>query len=188
MMRRDECLKVLSRHYNDQIVVPAYQAAFEWMAINPSDLNYLTTGAMGQASSHALGLALGRPDKQVIVLDGDGSLLMNLGTLVTIANIAPKNFIHFVCHNGTYEANGAHPIPGNEKLDFSGIAQAAGYPHIFQFDDLKNFESSIAKVLKLVGPVFIDLKVVPGDTYPQDYAEIHSAERRRKFKIVLERS
>ena len=74
MMKRDECLQVLSRHYTDQVVVPAYQAAFEWMVICPSDLTYLTTGAMGQASSHALGLALARPDKAVWVLDGDGSL------------------------------------------------------------------------------------------------------------------
>ena len=66
---------------------------------------------MGLASSHALGLALGRPDKRVIVLDGDGSLLMNLGTLVTAAAAPPKNFYHFVCENGTYEANGGHPIP-----------------------------------------------------------------------------
>ena len=57
---------------------------------------------MGLASSHALGLALARPDKRVIVLDGDGSLLMNLGTLVTIGAVAPKNFVHFVGHNGSY--------------------------------------------------------------------------------------
>ena len=54
---------------------------------------------MGLASSHALGLALGHPDKRVIVLDGDGSLLMNLGSLVTIAAVAPKNLVHFVCEN-----------------------------------------------------------------------------------------
>jgi len=85
MMRRDECLKLLARHHTDEIVVPVYQAAFEWRAIKPDSLIYLGVGAMGQASSHALGLALGRPDKRVIVLDGDGSLLMNLGSLVTIA-------------------------------------------------------------------------------------------------------
>ena len=67
---------------------------------------------MGLGSSHALGLALGRPDKRVLVLDGDGSLLMNLGTLVTIAEVAPRNLIHFVLENGTYEANGSHPTPG----------------------------------------------------------------------------
>ena len=57
MMRRDDCLKALARHHTDEIVVPVYQAAFEWMVIKPHPLTYLGTGAMGQASSHALGLA-----------------------------------------------------------------------------------------------------------------------------------
>ena len=94
MMKRDEALTVLAAHYPDGIVVPVYQAAFDWMAIRPHPLNYLCTGAMGQAASHALGLALGRPDQKVLVLDGDGSLLMNLGCLVTSAHAAPENLIH----------------------------------------------------------------------------------------------
>ena len=185
MMKRDACLKILSEHYSDQIVVPMYQAAFEWMAINPSDLTYLTTGAMGQGSSHALGLALARPDIQVIVLDGDGSLLMNLGSLVTIAGVAPKNIIHFVCHNGTYEANGSHPIPAQGILDFVGLARAAGYAHALSFDDLQQFSSAIADVLKLEGPVFVRLEVEQGETYPQDYSQLHSKERRERFKRAL---
>ena len=88
MMKRDQCLKVLARHRTAEIVVAVYQAAQEWLHISPSDLNYTFTGAMGQGSSHALGIALARPDRRVVVLDGDGSLLMNLGTLVTIAHAA----------------------------------------------------------------------------------------------------
>src|SRR6476660_5692105 len=127
MMRRDECLKVLARHHTGEIVVPVYQAAFEWRTIKPDSLIYLGVGAMGQASSHALGIALGRPDKRVLVLDGDGSLLMNLGSLVTIAAAAPPNLIHFVFENGTYEANGSHPTPGSNRVNFTGLAQSAGY-------------------------------------------------------------
>ena len=86
MMKRDDCLKALARHVTDaDIVLPVYSTAFDWIEIRPHPLNYLSHGAMGLASSHALGLALGRPDRRVIVLDGDGSLLMNLGSLVTIA-------------------------------------------------------------------------------------------------------
>ena len=151
MMRRDECLKVLARHHTDEIVVPVYQAAFEWMVIKPHPLTYLGTGAMGQASSHALGLALGRPDKRVIVLDGDGSLLMNLGSLVTIGAAAPRNLIHFVCENGTYEANGGHPIPNKDTVDFAAMAKAAGYAHAYDFTQLGNFEQQAAHVLKQEG-------------------------------------
>src|ERR1700681_1913920 len=128
MMDRIDCLKALARHVTEaDIVLPVYSTAFDWIDIRPHPLNYLSHGAMGLASSHALGLALGRPDKRVIVLDGDGSLLMNLGSLVTVAEAAPKNFFHFVIENGTYEANGSHPIPGRGRVDFAKLAQAAGY-------------------------------------------------------------
>jgi TPP-dependent trihydroxycyclohexane-1,2-dione (THcHDO) dehydratase len=128
MMKRDACLKVLARHRTDEIGVAVYQAAQEWLHISPSDLNYTFTGAMGQGSSHALGIALGRPDKRVVVLDGDGSLLMNLGTLVTIARAAPRNLVHCLCQNGTYETNGAVNIPGRGRVSFPGLAREAGYP------------------------------------------------------------
>ena len=107
MMRRDECFRKIAEHRGGAIVVAAYTSAFEWMAIDPSPLNFVSVGAMGQASSHALGLAIGLPDRRIVVLDGDGSLLMNLGSLVTIAEAGPENLVHFVVENGTYEANGA---------------------------------------------------------------------------------
>src|SRR5712692_1543802 len=126
MMKRDEMLKVLARHRKDEIVVAVYMAAQELTHIAPNDLDYTFTGAMGQGSSHALGLALGRPDKRVVVLDGDGSLLMNLGSLVTIGHAAPKNLVHCVCQNGTYESNGAVPIPGAGHFSFAAMERAAG--------------------------------------------------------------
>ncbi len=188
MMKRDSCLKALARFHTDEIVVAVYQAAFEWRVIKPGALNYIAVGAMGQASSHALGLALGRPDKRVIVLDGDGSLLMNLGSLVTIAAAAPRNLLHFVCENGTYEANGGHPLPGNGVFDFTALARAAGYPRVHRFDALADFESRIPHVLKEDGPVFVSLKVEPGEAYPQDYVWLHSAEPRAAFKAALQRT
>jgi sulfopyruvate decarboxylase subunit beta len=122
MMKRDQCLQVLARHRTDAIVVAVYQAVQEWLHISPSDLNYTCTGAMGQGSSHALGIALGRPDKRVVVLDGDGSLRMNLGTLVTIAHAAPKNLVHCLYQNGTYETTRGcrHSGPWQGQLSRSG--------------------------------------------------------------------
>ncbi len=91
MMDRKKTLAAIARHVTDaDIVLPVYSTAFDWIDIRPNPLNYLSHGAMGLASSHALGLALGRPDKRVIVLDGDGSLLMNLGTLVTNAEVSRR--------------------------------------------------------------------------------------------------
>ena len=184
-MRRDDCLRVLARLRTNQIVVATYQAAFDWMRIAPNPLNYVSIGAMGQASSHALGLALGRPDRQVIVLDGDGSLLMNLGTLVTIAAAAPANLIHFVCENSCYEANGAHPLPNAAVIDFPAMARAAGIVHAKAYDELDVFEADLPGLLALRGPVFAALRLVPGDPSPQDYGYIHSAEARAVFKAAL---
>src|SRR5471030_1181280 len=125
---------------------------------------------MGLASSHALGLALGRPDKRVIILDGDGSLLMNLGSLVSVAEAAPRNLVHFVCENGTYESNGAHPIPGRDRISFTGFARAAGIGNCREFSDPGGFAAGIGAVLRQDGPVFVDLKLEPGEPSPQDYA------------------
>jgi thiamine pyrophosphate-dependent acetolactate synthase large subunit-like protein len=158
MMNRLDCLKSLARHVTDEIVVATYSTATDWLEINDRPLNYFAFGAMGLASSHGLGLALARPDKRVIVLDGDGSLCMNLGTLITIAAVAPKNLIHFVGHNGTYEANGGHPIP-NAGVDFAGIAHSAGIRKTHTIATLADFDGRIAGLLKEDGPVFVDLLI-----------------------------
>ncbi len=189
MMRRNLCFKILARHVRDEIVVPVYQAAQEWHAIRPDHaLTCYSIGAMGQASSVALGLALARPDKRVIVLDGDGSLLMNLGSLVTIASQKPANLLHFVCENGTYEANGGHPIPGRDQVDFVALARAAGYRKTDEIATLDAFEARIGGLLREVGPVFVDLKLVAGEPPPQDYAFIHGAATRAAFKAALRKS
>ena len=186
MMDRKKALAAIARHVTDaDIVLPVYSTAFDWIDIRPSPLNYLAHGAMGLASSHALGLALGRPDKRVIVLDGDGSLLMNIGTLVTAAAAAPKNFYHFVCENGTYEANGGHPIPNKGKVSFAGLARGAGYASVHEFSDLKNFEQQIGAVLAEPGPVFGVLKVEPARPQQRDYNRIHGADVRQAFKDAI---
>ena len=184
-MRRDEALRALAQHVGDDIVVAVYTTAFDWIAIRESPLNYIMTGAMGLGSSHALGLALGRPDKRVLVLDGDGSLLMNLGSLVTIAEAAPPNLIHFVLENGTYEANGSHPTPGSDRVDFAGFARAAGYRSCHVFDDLATFATRIGSVVQEPGPVFVTMKIEPGPPPKLDYEYMHGARVREEFKAAL---
>jgi len=188
MMKRDQCLKLLAKFHRDELVVPVYQATFEWLAIKPDAPTFTAVGAMGQASSLALGLALGLPERRVIVLDGDGSLLMNLGSLVTIANAAPNNLLHFVCENGTYEANGGHPIPGKDKLSFAGLARAAGYREAHEFSALDALEAALPAILRATGPVLVDLKVEPGESYPQDWAYMHGSAAREKFRAAVRQS
>jgi sulfopyruvate decarboxylase subunit beta len=187
MMKRDESLKALARHRTDQIVVAVYTAAQEWIHISPSQWNYTFTGAMGQGSSHALGLALGRPDRRVIVLDGDGSLLMNLGSLVTIAHAAPKNLIHCVCENGTYETNGAVRIPNAGRVSFTGLAAAAGYPKTYEFSNLEDWDRALDGILKEDGPILVDLKMEPGEQYPEDFRRLYNVEYREAFRKALQK-
>jgi sulfopyruvate decarboxylase subunit beta len=185
MMKRDECLKALARHRKDEIVVAVYSAAQEWIHISPSELNFTFVGAMGQGSSHALGLALGRPDRRVVVLDGDGSLLMNLGSLVTIANAAPKNLVHCVCENGTYETNGAVCIPNAGRVSFTGLATAAGYPKTYEFSKLEDWDRALDGILKEDGPILVDLKMEPGEQYPEDFRRLYNVEYREAFRKAL---
>lgn len=183
-MRRDDCVRLIAQHREEAVIVATYQAAFDLMRVAPHPLNYLSIGAMGQASSHGLGLALGCPDRRIIVLDGDGSLLMNLGTLVTIAGAAPSNLVHFVCQNDCYEANGSHPLP-NRDINFVALARGAGIADASTFGDLETLSASLPPLLRRRGPVFAALKVVPGDPSPQDYRAIHSAATRERFKAAL---
>ena len=185
MMKRDEMLKTFARRRKDEIVVAVYMAAQEITHISPNDLNYTFTGAMGQGSSHALGLALGRPDRRIIVFDGDGSLLMNLGSLVTIANQAPKNFVHCVCENGTYETNGAVPIPRAGHIRFTDFARTAGYRNTYELSDIAEWERELPRILQEDGPIFVDLKVEPGEAYPENFPRLYSLEHREKFRRAL---
>jgi sulfopyruvate decarboxylase subunit beta len=186
MMNHRKCFEALARHIDESdVVLPVYSSAFEWLDVRPSALNHTAHGAMGLASSHGLGVALGRPDKRVIVLDGDGSLLMNLGTLVTAAAAAPQNFYHFVCENGTYEANGGHPTPNRGNVSFAGLAKAAGYRSVHEFSDMDNFTQQIGSVLAEKGPVFIDLKIERSGPQQRDYSRIHGAAVRKAFRDAL---
>jgi sulfopyruvate decarboxylase subunit beta len=184
MMKRDACFRILARHVTDEVVVATYSSAVDWLAQGERILNYFSIGAMGLDSSHALGLALGRPDRRIICLQGDGSFLMNLGCLVTIAAAAPKNLVHFVVQNGTYEANGGHPIP-NTGADFATMARAAGYAHVYDFADLANFEQQAAHVVHQEGPVFATLHVERAAPLTYDYPKLYDASRRKALKAEL---
>nr|WP_306266451.1 thiamine pyrophosphate-dependent enzyme [Pararhizobium sp. IMCC3301] len=187
-LRRDDALKSLIPHVNDEdIVVAVYQSCFDWLALNPRDLNYVGVGAMGQASSHALGLALANPERRIFVFDGDGSLLMNLGSLVTIANAGVTNFYHFLFANRVYEVNGAHPLPGADKIDFAAMAGASGYAGTRSFDDSVAFCDGLPDLLATPGPQMTVLEIVPGAAYPRDYDYIHSSAARQRFREALNR-
>jgi phosphonopyruvate decarboxylase len=185
MMKRDECFRALARHLGNEIVLPVYSSAFDWLEIAPRARNFYSFGAMGLGSSCALGFALGQPGRCVVVLDGDGSLLMNLGTLVTVGAAAPKNLVHLLCRNGTYEANGGHQIP-QPGVDFAGLAQAAGYAHCEEFNELAAFDTALPRLLKQDGPTFAVLHIEKGALSPEfNYRTLDDPKRRQDFRAAL---
>ncbi len=162
-----EAVQFLSDTRGDAIVVNTMTPSRYWKDItNNPDYDLPIAGGMGKASSIALGLALSRPDKKIWCMDGDGSLLMNLGTLVTIAGQAPSNLVHFVFDDEAYQTTGGQPVPGAGIYDFKTIAQGAGYPRAYIFDDLEHFKTDLPTALQDDGPIMVVLKIDYSDGGP----------------------
>src|SRR5712691_12366534 len=135
-MDGQELMRIIAENRTDQVVVTTMTTSREWPVVSERwALALPMAGCMGKASSFGLGVALGAPNRQVIVLDGDGSLLMNLGTMVTIGSQAPKNLVHFVMENWAYDTSGGQPVPGARTVDFPGLARASGYRQAYSFTD-----------------------------------------------------
>jgi len=129
MMRRLDALKAIYGELDDAIVVTIMGAvAAELQSIGHRPNFFYLQHAMGLASSIGLGIALSRPDRQVVVLDGDGSILMNLGGLTTLARYRPKNLVHVVFDNESLLSVGGFPTATSTGSDLARIAAAAGVP------------------------------------------------------------
>lgn len=113
-----------------------------------SEQHFYSPGSMGLSSSIGLGIAINKPNKPVIIIDGDASLLMNLGTLVTIGHFAPKNLIHIVLDNGAYASCSEEPSLSNSAR-FDEIAKIVGYKHVAKVKNEKDLFDIIIKSKKI---------------------------------------
>jgi thiamine pyrophosphate-dependent acetolactate synthase large subunit-like protein len=157
-----------------------------WGYYSNSDLDFASAdSAMGHAADLALGIALAQPSRKVICLNGDGSMLMTLGTLVTAAQSGATNFILFVIENGTYEITGNQPVPGTGFVDFVAMARAAGFHKTFSFDDAEDYETQLPDALHCEGPVLVAVRVEPGLEGPLSR---NSGEHARYLKVSLAES
>jgi thiamine pyrophosphate-dependent acetolactate synthase large subunit-like protein len=128
--------------------------------LSPSPLNLSCVPLMGGASALGLGIALAQPDRTVLVLDGDGSLLMQLGSLATIAGLRPRNLYHFVFDNGVWFEGGANfPLPASGRLDWAALAIAAGYVSAPSYDDATSLADDLPVLLASHGPCLIRLQI-----------------------------
>ena len=155
MLTKDELLVPLADLRREEIVVTTMAAVRPWGRLSRHPLDFASAdSAMGHGADLALGLALAQPGRKVICLNGDGSMLMTLGTLTTILESGVTNLILFVLVNGTYEITGNQRIPGREGLDWGGMARAAGFPSVFNFNDPGEYKDALPRILGYRGPTF----------------------------------
>ena len=181
-----DAIKAISEVRGDAIVVSIMtpNRYFDKLSTN-KDLDLPVFGAMGKASNIALGISIAQPDKKVFVLDGDGSLLMNAGSLVTTAIQKPRNFFHFVFNDGLYTTTGGQPIPGAGIIDFQGLAKSCGYHKCFQFQDLEDFITKLPSIIQMVGPIFVNLKVFNDSRAPRMYMREMSEVMKNLRSVLL---
>jgi sulfopyruvate decarboxylase subunit beta len=165
-MKPEDVLREIAKARGDAICVPTMTTAPGWRTIAPDDLSVACVGFMGGASSLGLGLALARPERRVIVFDGDGSLLMQLGSLATIAGAAPRNLSHLVFKNGVYHTSGAQELPGGAGVDFVQIARGAGYRGAFAVRELDELRRRLPAILGDEGPLLVELHTTLADATP----------------------
>ena len=124
--------------------------------------DFLTVGAMGHASSIAMGAALGSPDRQVVVIDGDGALLMHMGAMPIIGAHKVKNLLHILLNNGCHESVGGQATVAN-TLDIPSIASSCAYVHSAKVSKSEDIQASIAQFVGVKsGPNLLEISVKPG--------------------------
>ena len=181
---------------DDEIVITTMGSAREWMTRgDPHPLDFiLVPSAMGHGTSIGLGLALAQPGKRVIVCSGDGSLLMNLGSLASIVAANVSNLGVIVFDNGVYEVTGQQPTagagvgrPDGRSADFCGIARACGFESVHAFSDATSWSNGARSALDAKGPTFVSLTVEPVIGGAAPHSPGPTAARAKRFMEALRR-
>ena len=162
-LTRAAATRLLAERLTTEVVVSNLgQASLDLQQIADRPLNCYTYGSMGQCSSIALGIALARPDVRVVCLDGDGSLLMNLGSLCTIATLRPRNYVLVVWDNEVHMTTGGQPTATAFRSSFAGLARGAGIAKVIEPRDEGELTRAWDRILSEDGPFVVPVKVAKG--------------------------
>jgi len=160
MNRFDLTSRLVAKLKNEEAVVGGIgNTNFDLWGAGHRPQNFYMLGSMGLAFPIALGVALAQPARRVFALEGDGSLLMQLGSLATIATLAPKNLTMVVMDNGIYQITGAQPIPGAAISDLVAIAVASGLTNSAWAADEEDFERLVDQSMSSEGPTLIGVRI-----------------------------
>lgn len=157
MIRREAIEYIAKRIGNNPIVSANGYISRDLFETHDSELNFYMIGSMGLASSIGLGLSIKNPRKKIFVFDGDGNILMNLGSLTTIGAIKPSNLIHIIFDNNSHESTGGQPT-NTKKINLDKIAKAANYT-VFKANTFQTLDRILTKINQLKGPTLILVKV-----------------------------
>ena len=185
-MLRIDALQAIYSDLQDKIVVTIMGAvAAELYTIGHRPNFFYLEHAMGLASSMGLGIALSMPQHKVIVLDGDGSLLMNLGTLSTMARYKPGNLLHIVFDNESLLSVGGFPTATATGTDLAGIARASGVPSVTQANTPESLSKSVRDALasNTLTTIISKVEAIGPKTFHMDLPLL---ENRFQFKRALE--
>ena len=184
-MRRADALKAIYEELHDKLVVTIMGAcAQELYDLGHRENFFYLQHAMGLASSIGLGLALNRPDEKVVVLDGDGSVLMNLGTLTTLARYRPKNMTHIIFDNGSLLSTGGFASHTTEGItDLAAIARGAGVPNVAAVSTPFEFMEAVGDAFErdALSVVVAKVEAVGPDHFGMDLQLPENAFRFRRF-------
>ena len=168
LMSREEALEIVlkSIHKNSIIISTTGKTSrevFEIRERNKQSHNqdFLTVGSMGHCSSIALGIAIAKPNRKIVCIDGDGSLLMHFGSLTSAISIKPKNFYHILMNNEVHESVGGQETAAR-YLNITKIVDAIGARNTFKAKNITQIDININKFLNSTGPSFFEIKIKPG--------------------------
>jgi thiamine pyrophosphate-dependent acetolactate synthase large subunit-like protein len=164
-LERLDLFRALAARRTDEIVITTMTASLQWPLVSRHELDFdFLAFGMGHAADFGLGLALARPEPKVVVLKGDGGLLMSLGSLVTIGRHGPPNLLVLLLENRSYELTGGQEF--SATVDFAALARGAGIEKVERIEDLAGFEAELPRLLTEPGPHFVVLPVTNREPLP----------------------
>ena len=157
-MIRKEAIKLIAQEIGNQPIISANGfMSRDLYETNEKENNFYMIGSMGLASSIGLGVALSNPEKKIHIFDGDGNILMNLGSLVTIGSLKPKNFIHVIFDNKSHESTGGQPT-NSKIIELEKIAEVAKFK-TYKISKKEQIKKIFSKIKRENGPICILVKI-----------------------------
>ena len=183
-MIRKTAIAIALEHieFDDRIISANGFISRDLFSISDTRPAFYMIGSMGLASSIGLGIALKDPGRKVFVFDGDGNILMNLGSLTTVGSLKPKNLIHVVFDNSVHESTGSQPTNTN-FVSIEKIAKACNYNHTFTARTENNFEKILHKIKKLNGPIMIVVKIQQSNDKKSARVNYEPVEMKERFML-----